>query len=472
MSSRLITATLVFAAAFATVVVANAQSFERGSRLGKISAIVTDEQGARIAGACVIFHYNSFQRIAKQTDELEYMAELKPGFYSVTAVAPGFDPAGAPNVQLGPGEDFKVNVMLNVAPPEEVTDAAGGRYFGELFAPCGLEAKPRATATTRMLMASAQRRKNSTAATKTQAKTPAKSTTKSPARSPTKTAAKSPTTSASPSGVIQISTQPGAAVWVDEVRRGTTDAEGKLQLKLTPGRHSLRVRANGYAERTLALLPAQRGAISVALTKTADEAELAFQQAETEREKGNNSQAVELYRQALKLRPRYAAAHLGLARALESQEEFDAALEEIAAARRDRPAYAEASAVEGRILRSLADTDGALNSYRRAIREANGFQPEAYTGMGIVHEDKGRYEDAANAFRKAIAQLSDTEPILYELLGRNLERLERWKEAVAAYEKYLALAPEGAHASAINSIIDQLRQQAAESEQQQPPEER
>jgi tetratricopeptide (TPR) repeat protein len=255
------------------------------------------------------------------------------------------------------------------------------------------------------------------------------------------------------------------------VRRGTTDNEGKLQLKLTPGRHSLRVRANGFAERTLALLPTQRGALAVVLTKTTDEAELAFQQAEAERDKGNNAQAVELYRQALKLRPRYAAAHLGLARALESQEEFDAALEEIAAARRDRPTYAEASAVEGRILRSLADSEGALNSYRRAIREGGGFQPEAYTGIGIVYEDKGRNEEAAEAFRKAIAQLSDTEPILYELLGRNLERLERWKDAVAAYEKYLELAPTGAHASAINSIIDQLRKQAAEAEQQQqsPP---
>lgn len=319
----------------------------------------------------------------------------------------------------------------------------------------------------------AQRRKPS-ATTKTQTKTPAKTSAKTPAKTaakiPAKAASKSPATSASPSGLINISTQPGAALWVDEVRRGTADAEGKLQLKLAAGRHSLRVRANGYAERTLALLPTQRGAISVPLTKTTDEAELAFQQAETEREKGNNSQAIDLYRQALKLRARYAAAHLGLARALESQEEFDAALEEIAAARRDRPAYAEASAVEGRILRSLADTDGALNAYRRALREGGGFQPEAYTGMGIVYEDKARYEEAADSFRKAIAQLSDTEPILYELLGRNLERLERWKDAVAAYEKYLELAPTGSHASAINSIIDQLRKQAAEAEQgQQPP---
>jgi tetratricopeptide (TPR) repeat protein len=267
---------------------------------------------------------------------------------------------------------------------------------------------------------------------------------------------------------ITVNTQPGAAIWVDDVRRGASDAEGKLQLKLAPGRHSLRVRASGFAERTLALLPAQRGALSVTLVKSTDEAELSFQQAEEAREKGSNAQAVEAYRRALKLRPRFAAAHLGLARALESQEDSDGALAEIGEARRDRPAYAEASAVEGRILRSLADTEAALASYRRAIREGRGFQPEAYTGMGLVHEDKGRYEEAVESFRKAIAQLSDTEPVLYELLARNLEKLERWKEAVAAYEKYLELAPGGAHASAVNSIIDQLRRQAAEAEQTPP----
>ena len=145
---------------------------------------------------------------------------------------------------------------------------------------------------------------------------------KSTAAKPPASAKSSRKAAAKPSaagGVFNLSTQPGAVVWVDEVRRGAADAEGKLQLKLTPGRHSLRVRAPGYAERTLPLLPTQRGTLSVVLTKTTDEAELLFQQAEEAREKGNAAGAVDLYRQALKLRPRFAAAHLGLARALESQ---------------------------------------------------------------------------------------------------------------------------------------------------------
>jgi tetratricopeptide (TPR) repeat protein len=229
------------------------------------------------------------------------------------------------------------------------------------------------------------------------------------------------------------------------------------------------VRAKGFAERALALLPTQRGALTVALTPTTDEAELAFQQAEEAREKGSNAAAVESYRQALKLRPRFAAAHLGLARALESQGNTDEALEELKAARVDRPVYPESWAVEGRIQRSLADYDASLAAFARSLREARGFQPEAHTGVGLVYEEQGNYEEAVASFRKALAQLSDTEPVVYELLARNLEKLERWKEAVAAYEKYLELAPQGPHASAINSIIDQLRQQAAESESGQPP---
>jgi len=265
---------------------------------------------------------------------------------------------------------------------------------------------------------------------------------------------------------VTLKTQPGAVVWVDEVRRGVADAGGELRLTLAPGRRALRVRAAGFAEHTQALLPAQRGAVAVALRATADEAELLFQQAEAAREQGGGAEkAAELYRQALKLRPRYAAAHVGLARALLARDDYDGALEQVEEARRDRPAYAEASVVEGRVLRELADHDAALDAFNRALRESRGFNPEAHAGIGLAHEDKGRHEEAVAAFRKALAQLSDTEPVLYELVGRNLEKLERWKEAADAYDKYLQLAPEGSHASAIRSIIDQLRQQAAEQEQ-------
>ncbi len=266
---------------------------------------------------------------------------------------------------------------------------------------------------------------------------------------------------------LTITTEPNALIWMDELRRGVADAAGQLMIaRVPPGRHTLRVRAAGFAERTLALPPGQRGRLAVRLTRTTDEAELVFQQAEEAREKSRTDearqQAAELYRRALALRPRFPAAHLGLARTLLDLNDPNAALDQIEAARRFRPAYPEASAVEGRILRAAADHKAAIEAYRRAIREARGFQPEAYAGMGILLEEQGKYAEAVAAFQKAITQLDETEPALYQLIGAAYERLEKYKEAVAAYEHYLRLAPEGSLAPAIRSIIDQLRQQAAE----------
>ncbi|HLL76981.1 MAG TPA: tetratricopeptide repeat protein [Pyrinomonadaceae bacterium] len=272
---------------------------------------------------------------------------------------------------------------------------------------------------------------------------------------------------------LTVVTEPNAVVWLDELRRGVTNESGQLEIaKVSAGRHTLRVRARGFGERTLPLLAAQRGRVEVKLVRTTDEGELLFQQAEEAREKATNEEArkeaVELYRRALALRPRHAAARVGLARVLSDLGDHTAALEQVEEARAARRAYAEASAVEGRVHRAAGDDDAALSAYARAVREGRGFQPEAHTGTGLILQEKGDYAAAAASYRKAITQLADTEPVVYQLLGESLERAEDYKGAVAAYEKYLELAPEGRLAPAIRSVIDQLRKQAAE--QDAPPE--
>ena len=193
---------------------------------------------------------------------------------------------------------------------------------------------------------------------------------------------------------ITVKSEPQAVVWLDEVRRGATNDSGQFEItKVSPGRHVLRVRAAGFAERTLSLLPTQRGIIVLPLTRTTDEAELAFQRAEDARWAATSDEArgeaAGLYRRALQLRPRFAAAHIGLARVLLDLNDYEAALVEVDEARKDRPVYAEASAVEGRILRSTSQNDEAIVAYELAIREARGFQPEAYTGLGIIYEEQG-----------------------------------------------------------------------------------
>jgi len=267
-----------------------------------------------------------------------------------------------------------------------------------------------------------------------------------------------------PSALI-VATEPNAIVWIDEIRRGTTDAEGKLSLtKVSVGRHTVRVRANGFKEATTTMLPGRR-ALSVKLIVTTDQAELIFQQAETARDSARDDAArqksAELYHEAIKLRPAFPTAQVGLARVLMDLNKFEEAQDAIDAARRSRPVYPEASAVEGRINRERAFTEEAIRSFRRSIREANGFQPEAHVGLARVLEEKGQFAEAILEYRKAIDQLSDSEPVIYQMLGAAYEKMEKPKETVAAYEKYLQLAPTGSYAAAIRSILDQLKREAS-----------
>jgi tetratricopeptide (TPR) repeat protein len=272
---------------------------------------------------------------------------------------------------------------------------------------------------------------------------------------------------ASKTASVTITTKPNAIVWIDEIRRGLTDSAGMLQVSAAPGRHLVRVRASGFRETVVPLLSGRRS-LTIKLIESTDPAELLFQKAEDAREKAHDDsargQAADLYRQALKLRAAYPAAHVGLARVLMDLNQFREALSEIEAARRTRPAYAEASAVEGRINREAAFTDQAIESFRRSLREAGGFQPEAHVGLARVLEEKGQYDEAISEYRKAIDQLADTEPVIYQLLGATYEHQQRYKEALSAYEKYLALAPNGSLAPAIRSIIEQLRRDAAGQE--------
>ena len=274
---------------------------------------------------------------------------------------------------------------------------------------------------------------------------------------------------------VTINTEPKASVWLDEVLRGTTDESGKLEIKpITAGAHKIRVRADGYKETSQNLTAAQKGDLNVALVKTTDQAELAFQEAErlssSDREK-----AITAYRKAISLRPKYAEAHLALARVLSANNDLDGALKAVANARKARPGYAEASAVEGRIYATEGDEEKAIAAFKRAITEGKSFQPEAHTGLGLLYKEKaevsgssGDYEAeeanyalAVQSFRKAIAQLAGAPDAvtLYQFLGLAFEQMKKYDEAIAVYEEFLRFFPDSSESAAVRSFIVQLKKQ-------------
>lgn len=273
---------------------------------------------------------------------------------------------------------------------------------------------------------------------------------------------------------ITVITEPNASVWIDDVLRGKTDASGNLAIKnVAAGIRKLRVRADGFKELSQNLTAAQKGDVKIALVKTTDEAELAFQKAEAETDR---KKAAESYRQAIKLRPKYAEAFLGLARNLEGQGDFDGALEAIKNARKVRPIYAEASAVEGRIYKDSSENEKAIASFNRAIKEGKGFQPEAQTGLGMFYKEQAfnagsggdadeetrLYALAVTHLQKAVEQLSATEPVVYMLLGEIYEEQRKFPEAIKIYEKFLRDFPDNSERTAVESFIVQIKKQQTE----------
>ena len=275
---------------------------------------------------------------------------------------------------------------------------------------------------------------------------------------------------------ITVLSEPNAAVWVDGVRYGTTGADGRLAIQtVSPGRHTVRVRAGGFAEASRPLTLTHKGDFPVKLTATSDEAWLAFQEGErsstTDRPK-----TIEAYRKAIKLNPKLIAAHIGLARALSEGGNAEAALAAIKALRRIAPRNAEASAIEGRIYKDLDNEPKAIATFKRAIAEGGGFQPEAYAGLGLLYKEKadaGDPEDsevvsatneAVKNLSMAVKQLSGAPDamVIMQLVGVMYERQKRYKEAIAVYEDFLRTFPDSNEAEAVKSFIVQINKQLTE----------
>ena len=216
------------------------------------------------------------------------------------------------------------------------------------------------------------------------------------------------------------------------------------------------------------------GDLQISLVKTTDPAELAFQEAEHIGSQ-DRQKAAAAYRKAIGLRPTYAAAYIALARVLSDSGDYDGAFKAIRDLRRVAPQNVEAAAVEGRIYRDSGDDEKAIAAFRRAITLGRGFQPEAYTGLGLLYKERAEsagasgnfadettnYDEAAKDLTAALKQLSGAPDaiVLYQLLGLVYERQKKFPDALRVYNEFLERFPKSDEASAVRSFIEQIKKQ-------------
>lgn len=274
---------------------------------------------------------------------------------------------------------------------------------------------------------------------------------------------------------IVIATEPDARVWINGVLYGTTDANGKLEIKtVLPGRRTIRVLAPSFSEVNKPLLPTQRGEIKIPLTETRDPAELAFHEGERQATL-DRAKAEAAYRKAIAANPKLISAHLGLLRNLAEGRSYEKGLVALKELRKVSPRNAEASAIEGRIYKDQGDETKAIAAFKRAITEGGGFQPEAYAGLGLLYQSRAEaladeednqtaaYNEASKNLIMAVKQLSGAPDaaVIYQLVGMIYERQKRYKEAITLYEDFLKTFPDSPEAEAVRSFIVQIKKEIA-----------
>ncbi|PYT03372.1 MAG: hypothetical protein DMF60_18585, partial [Acidobacteria bacterium] len=272
------------------------------------------------------------------------------------------------------------------------------------------------------------------------------------------------TSRTSPNGSPKVITSlPGSVVFINNVRHGATGDNGELDLPhVRAGSYPGRVRTVGYIDWTGSVTVATGASRTLKVTQqqTNDEPTLHYQKAEALRDKGKNKDAVEEFKQALVLRPSLVEARIGMARCLITLQDFQGGEREIETAiKLGGRTIVEAQTVLANLRRNQGLVDESIVEYRKALRLASGNSFEAHIGLAIALNEQGSVDEAVREYRIGIIQDMETEPILYYKLAEILERANRNKEAIEAYRNYLRLDPEGEYASAVESIIERLKEE-------------
>ena len=175
--------------------------------------------------------------------------------------------------------------------------------------------------------------------------------------------------------------------------------------------------------------------------------------------KGDYTQALAAFKQALAVRPNSFQGHYNLAEAMYAVEDYAGAEKEY---RRVLELPSRLIAVRARHFLGLAlykqgRLDAAILEYRAAIDLAEGKYAEAHYNLGIALLERNQPNAAEQEFKLAIEQEKKPWPEAQYNFAKALERQNRFREAADAYEAYLRLAPDASDAKTTREYIDYLR---------------
>jgi len=157
-------------------------------------------------------------------------------------------------------------------------------------------------------------------------------------------------------------------------------------------------------------------------------------------EQGKLDEALDAYRKALEIDPKLANAWIGMGNTLNNQGKLDEALDAYRKALKFDPKNALAWNNMGAVLNSQGKLDKALDACRKAL-EIDPKYADAWYNMGIVLRKQGKLDEALDAYRKTL-EIDPKYADAWYNMGVVLHKQGKLDEAISAYRKYLEIVPD------------------------------
>ncbi|MDP6727821.1 MAG: tetratricopeptide repeat protein, partial [Gammaproteobacteria bacterium] len=111
--------------------------------------------------------------------------------------------------------------------------------------------------------------------------------------------------------------------------------------------------------------------------------------------------AIDCYKQMLRIKPDYAEAYYNMGVALKNKGNLEAAIDSYRQALKIKPDYADAFNNIGNIFKDKGDPEAAIDSYRQALKIKPDYA-SAYNNMGVALSDKGDLEAGIDSYKQAL----------------------------------------------------------------------
>ena len=179
---------------------------------------------------------------------------------------------------------------------------------------------------------------------------------------------------------------------------------------------------------------------------------------------GRRDEAEKEYREALRINPDYADAHINFGNLLYDMGREEDAEAQYREALRINPDSAGAHYNLGNLLKYLGRTEDAEAEYREALR-INPDYADAHINFGNLLKETGKKDDAEVEYREALRINPDSAGAHYNL-GNLLKYLGRTEEAEVEYREALRINPDSAvaHNNLGNLLGNMGRKEDAEAE--------